>query len=156
MSLGLFDPSLVTLGNTYLQYTSENGCVDTFLVEVIDPQNVSFSNIDINYCFIDSFYNISVFPTGGVLNGNGVVNNAFNPSLAGAGYHNISYTYGSGNCVSSVDTVFFVGSELLSSVYSSNDTICDGELVNISISSSGGTGNYQFSWSNNLSVVLVI
>ena len=148
---GLFDPSLVPLGNTYLQYTSENGCVDTFLVEVIDPPNVSFSNIDINYCFIDSFYNISVFPTGGVLNGNGVVNNAFNPSLAGAGYHNISYTYGSGNCVSSVDTVFFVGSELLSSVYSSNDTICDGELVNISVSPSGGTGNYLFSWSNNLS-----
>ena len=57
----------------------------------------------------------------------------------------------SGNCISSVDTVFFVGSELLSSVTSSSDTICEGELVNISVSSSGGTGNYQFSWNNSLS-----
>ncbi len=148
---GLFDPSLVPLGNIYLEFTSDNGCVDTFLVEVIDPPNVSFSNIDINYCYIDSFYNISVFPSGGVLTGNGVINNKFNPSLAGSGYHNISYTYGSGNCISSVDTVFFVGNELLSSVTSSSDTICEGELVNISVSSSGGTGNYQFLWNNSLS-----
>ena len=150
-SSGLFDPSLVPLGNLYLQYTSENGCVDTFLVEVIDPPNVSFASIDINYCFIDSFYNITVFPSGGLLSGNGVVNYTFNPSIAGPGYHNITYTYGSGNCISSIDTVFFVGDELLSSTFSSADTICDGEMVNISVSVNGGTGNYQFNWNNNLS-----
>mgnify|MGYP003319401592 FL=1 len=139
-SSGLFDPSLVSLGNLYLQYTSENGCVDTFLVEVIDPPNVSFASIDINYCFIDSFYNITVFPSGGLLSGSGVVNSTFNPSIAGPGYHNITYTYGSGNCISSIDTVFFVGDELLSSTFSSTDTICDGEMVNISVSVSGGKG----------------
>ena len=52
---------------------------------------------------------------------------------------------------SSVDTVFFVGDELLSSTFSSNDTICDGEIVNISVNVNGGTGNYQFNWNNNLS-----
>ena len=148
---GLFDPSLVSLGNLYLEYTSENGCIDTFLVEVIDPPNVSFASIDINYCFIDSFYNINVIPSGGLLSGSGVVNSTFNPSIAGPGYHNITYTYGSGNCISSIDTVFFVGDELLSSIFSSKDTICDGEIVNISVSVNGGTGNYQFNWNNNLS-----
>ena len=150
-NIGLFDPALVPLGNSYLQYTSENGCVDTFLIEVIDPPNVSFGSLNINYCFIDSSYNILAFPSGGVLSGNGVVNNTFNPSLAGSGYHNISYTFGSGNCIASIDTVFFVGNELISSVSSSSDTICDGEIINISISSSGGTGNYQFNWDNGLS-----
>ena len=148
---GLFDPSLVTIGNHFLQHTSENGCVDTFLIEVIDPPNVSFGSLNINYCFIDSSYNILAFPSGGVLSGNGVVNNTFNPSLAGSGYHNISYTFGSGNCIASIDTVFFVGNELISSVSTSKDTICAGEIINISISSSGGTGNYQFNWDNGLS-----
>jgi len=148
---GLFDPSLVAIGNHFLQHTSENGCVDTFLIEVIDPPNVSFGSLNINYCFIDSSYNILAFPSGGVLSGNGVVNNTFNPSLAGSGYHNISYTYGSGNCIASIDTVFFVGNELISSVSTSKDTICAGEIINISISSSGGTGNYQFNWNNGLS-----
>ena len=66
-NIGLFDPALVPLGNSYLQYTSDNGCVDTFLIEVIDPPNVSFGSININYCFLDSSYNILAFPSGGVL-----------------------------------------------------------------------------------------
>ncbi|MDC3105055.1 PKD domain-containing protein, partial [bacterium] len=150
-STGLFDPSIVPLGILFLEYISENGCIDTFQVEVIDPPNVSFASIDINYCFVDSFYNIAVLPSGGILSGSGVVNTSFNPSIAGSGYHNITYTYGSGNCISSVDTVFFVGDELLSSTFSSNDTICEGEIVNISVNVNGGTGNYQFNWNNNLS-----
>ena len=150
-STGLFDPGILPLGILFLEYTSENGCIDTFQVEVIDPPNVSFASIDINYCFVDSFYNIPVLPSGGILSGSGVVNTSFNPSIAGPGYHNITYTYGSGNCISSVDTVFFVGDELLSSIFSSNDTICEGEIINISVNVNGGTGNYQFNWNNNLS-----
>ena len=56
---GLFDPSLLTLGTYLLEYTSLNGCIDTFEIEIIDPPNLVFSNIKINYCYIDSFFNIS-------------------------------------------------------------------------------------------------
>ena len=113
---------------------------------ILGRPNVSFGSLNINYCFIDSSYNILAFPSGGVLSGNGVANNTFNPSLAGSGYHNISYTFGSGNCIASIDTVFFVGNELISSVSTSKDTICDGEIINISISSFLGRVFGGVSW----------
>ena len=148
---GLFDPSLLSLGTYFLEYTSLNGCVDTFEIEIIDPPNLFFLNININYCYIDSFFNISTSPNGGVLSGSGIVNSAFNPAFAGSGYHNITFSYGSGNCIQSIDTVFFVEEELITTTYQSTDTICAGELININANVIGGTGNYLFNWSNNLS-----
>ena len=150
-SLGLFDPSILSLGIYFLQYTTTSGCIDTFEIEVIDPPNLSFLSINTNYCFIDSFFNISTFPSGGLLSGNGIVNSSFNPILAGSGYHNITYTYGSGNCIESIDTILFVENELSTTIFQSTDTICFGELINISANVIGGTGNYIFNWSNNLS-----
>ena len=150
-STGLFDPGSLAIGNYFLEYTSSNGCVDTFEVEIINPPNLLFSALNVNYCYVDSFYNIVTIPVGGVLSGNGIINSTFNPAIAGSGYHNITYTYGSGNCIASIDTVFFVGDELLTTTYFSNDTICAGEIVNIGANVSGGTGSYQFNWNNNLS-----
>ena len=66
-------------------------------------------------------------------------------------YHNITFSYGSGNCIQSIDTVFFVEEELITTTYQSTDTICAGELININANVIGGTGNYLFNWSNNLS-----
>ena len=150
-TIGLIDPSLMTLGLNYLQYTSLNGCVDTFEVNIINPPVVSFNSLNINYCYVDSFYTINTSPSGGVLSGSGIVNFSFNPSIAGSGYHNISFSFGAGNCIASIDTVFFVAEELITSTSITDDTICVGELVNISASSIGGTGNYMFNWDNNLS-----
>ena len=150
-TIGLIDPSLMTLGVNYLQYTSLNGCVDTFEVNIINPPIVSFNSLIIDYCFVDSLYTVSTSPSGGVLSGNGIANFSFNPSIAGPGYHNISFTYGSGNCIATIDTVFFVADELVTTTSVSDDTICAGELLTISASSVGGTGNYQFDWNNNLS-----
>lgn len=150
-NLGLFDPSTLAIGNYILQYTSPNGCIDTFNIEVINPPNLSFLSTNTNYCYIDSFFNITTFPSGGVLSGNGIVNSFFNPSIAGSGYHNITYTYGSGNCIESIDTILFVEAELITTIFQSTDTVCFGELINFSANVSGGTGNYMFNWSNNLS-----
>lgn len=150
-TLGLFDPSLVPLGNLLLEYTSENGCVDSFEVNIINPPVVSFNSLNTNYCYVDSLYAVSTSPSGGVLSGNGIVNFSFNPSIAGSGYHNISFTYGSGNCIATIDTVFFVADELVTTTSVSDDTICAGELLTISAFSNGGIGNYEFNWNNNLS-----
>ena len=58
-----------------------------------------------------------VSPVGGVLSGNGVVGMQFNPSIAGEGYHNLTYTYGTGTCVQDVDYLTFVSPQLISYSY---------------------------------------
>ena len=48
------------------------------------------------------------FPTGGNYNGLGVSNNNFSPSVSGAGFHNITYTFSDSNGCSSSDNKILV------------------------------------------------
>ena len=150
-SLGLFSPSSLSVGDHMVGYMAPNGCSDTFNITIYDNPVLSFSGFEDYYCFKDTLININVNPTGGVLSGNGINGYTFNPSIAGSGYHNITYTYGSGNCTQVVDTVIFVGNEFTSNTYVTNDTICYGDLTSIGVNVSGGTSNYTFSWNNGLS-----
>jgi len=53
--------------------------------------------------------NLSATPAGGVFSGNGVIFNAFNPSVAGPGLHTITYTYtNNSNCTSTATANIFV------------------------------------------------
>jgi len=57
----------------------------------------------------DQPINLSATPSGGVFSGNGVVFNAFNPSLSGTGIQTITYTYtNSSNCTSTASASIFV------------------------------------------------
>ena len=148
---GLFSPSQLSLGQHYLAYTAVSGCMDTFSIAVYDFPQLSLSGLTPTYCFKDTNIFVSTMPSGGVLTGNGVSGSYFNPSQAGEGYHTITYAYGSGVCIETIDFVVLVSGELLADVYSSEDTICNGDYLNISVSASGGIGNYSFSWDNGLS-----
>ena len=150
-NIGLFSPSSLGIGSHLVGYMAPNGCADTFNITIYDNPILSFDGFENYYCFKDTTININVTPLGGVLSGSGVNNYTFNPSDAGSGYHNITYTYGSGNCEQHIDTVIFVNNEFISSTYFTKDTICLGELISIGISVSGGTSNYSFSWNNVLS-----
>ncbi|MEC9209721.1 MAG: gliding motility-associated C-terminal domain-containing protein [Bacteroidota bacterium] len=149
---GLFSPSQLSVGIHYLEYTALNNCVDTFIIEIYNSPVLSLSGLNDNYCFIDSNILISTSPaSGGLLSGNGVSGNLFNPAIAGAGYHTITFTYGTGNCLQSIDTVVFIEAELLSAAYISDDSLCLGDVVTIGANASGGIGSYVFSWDNGLS-----
>ena len=149
---GLFSPSQLSVGTHYVGYVAPNSCVDTFAITIYDSPVLSMSGLDTSYCFIDSSIIISTYPAiGGVLSGNGVLGNIFNPALAGSGYHNIYFTYGSGNCAQTIDNIVFIGNEIVSQTYISNDSLCTGDIITIGSNASGGTGNYTFSWNNGLS-----
>ena len=149
---GLFSPSQLSVGIHYLEYTALNNCIDTFSIEIYNSPVLSLSGLNDNYCFIDSNILISTSPaSGGLLSGNGVSGNLFNPEIAGSGYHTITFTYGTGNCLQSIDTVVFIEDELLSAAYISNDSLCLGDVVTIGANASGGIGSYVFSWDNGLS-----
>ncbi|HIK63022.1 MAG TPA: hypothetical protein EYG01_03345, partial [Flavobacteriales bacterium] len=151
-STGLFSPSQLGVGIYYLQYTAPNNCVDTFVINIYNSPTLSLSGLDANYCFIDSNILITTTPnSGGVLSGDGIVGSLFNPSLAGTGYHIITFTYGIGNCMQIIDTIVFVQDQLFSNTYINNDSLCLGDLVTIGVNASGGTGNYLFNWNNGLS-----
>ena len=148
---GLFSPSSLSVGTYQIFYQSPSFCIDTFNIEIYNSPNLAITGIEGFYCNVDSNILVNVSPSGGILSGNGIVANYFNPFLAGEGYHQIRYEYGSGNCLVSVDTVIQVGPKLDVSISQSKDTICVGEEVKISSNAVGGNGNYLFSWDNGLS-----
>ena len=149
---GLFSPSQLGVGLHYVTYIDPNSCTETFIINIYNSPVLSMSGLDDIYCFIDSNILITTSPSiGGVLSGNGIIGDLFNPALAGTGYHLITFTYGTGNCMQIVDTIVFVSDELLSNTYFSNDSVCYGDIISIGSNASGGTGNYSFSWDNGLS-----
>ena len=149
---GLFSVSQLGVGVYYVGYLAPNGCTDTFSIEVYNSPVLSMNGLDEEYCFIDSNISVVLNPSsGGILSGSGISGNIFNPSDAGPGYHVITYTYGAGNCMQSIDKVVFVNDELINNGYALKDSLCYGETVKIGSNAIGGTGTYVFSWDNNLS-----
>lgn len=150
-STGLFSPSSLGVGTHLVGYVSPEGCLDTFSIEIYNSPVLSMSGLNSYYCFIDTIIQINTNPSGGILSGNGVSGLTFNPALAGTGYHNISYSFGTGVCEQIIDTVVFVSDQLVGVTYQTEDSICVGDLVSIGATPSGGTGNYTFTWNNGLS-----
>lgn len=109
-----FVPSLGAVGTNTITYTytNGNGCTNTATstVTVTGLPLVSFSGLGSQYCVSSSTpVNLNGFPqnSGGVFSGAGITDNGngtgtFVPSSAGAGLHNITYTYTDGNgCINS-------------------------------------------------------
>lgn len=100
MNSGSFNPSAVGAGSFILTYQySTGGCSasDTSLIRVLPLPTVSIGT------FGDLCLNASALtltggsPAGGIYSGAGVSNGSFNPAIAGAGVHTITYTYTDAN-----------------------------------------------------------
>lgn len=107
-----FTPANAAVGNNTLTYTytDGNGCTNSAqqIVLITGLPSVSFTGLAGPYCVSQtSAVALDGNQNGGTYSGPGITNlgsgNAnFNPSTAGAGVHNITYTYTDGNgCVSS-------------------------------------------------------
>lgn len=109
-SSGLFSPLNANVGANEVTYTIEltNGCSDAYTstVFVYDTLNASFTDLPANICSqTDAIVLIPVNP-GGVFSGDGLINDSWDPSLAGPGEHIIHYALNLGQCSeSSSDTV---------------------------------------------------
>ena len=91
--------------------TDNNGCINTDQVTITINNNplVSLSSFT-PICNANSSTVplVGGIPTGGNYNGLGVSNNNFSPSVSGAGFHNITYTYIDSNGCSSSDNKILV------------------------------------------------
>jgi parallel beta-helix repeat protein len=84
-------------------------------------------------------------PSGGDYSGNGVVAGEFDPALAGAGTHVITYMYPDINgCFGSADTIIEVNPSPVAAITGALDTIC----LNHSVTLDAGAGFDTYLWSN--------
>ena len=94
-----FNPEDAGVGTHTINYTymdeSGAGCSNSLdqVIVVGDIVAASVENLDSIYCIDNEEVLLTMIPAGGVLSGNGIVNETFHPSLAGAGEHLITYTY---------------------------------------------------------------
>ena len=86
-------------------------CVNTATIQVIVNAIPTLSLLVSSqaYCIADINGALSGYPSGGIWNGPGVSGNAFIPSIAGFGYHNVIYTFTDLNgCVNSKTIIMTV------------------------------------------------
>ena len=103
INTGSFDPTISGVGTFSVQYvyTDNNGCVGTVTQAVnVASLTVPQMQLPIAICENAAPITITVTPTGGLFNGNGTStsNATFDPSIAGAGNHSITYSLTSGAC----------------------------------------------------------
>ncbi len=97
VSSNMFDPSVAGVGIHTINYTyvDINGCVgsDNSNIQVISSSTVLLNPFS-PVCISNTAFPLSGgSPLGGIYSGAGISSNVFDPSLAGAGTHLITYTF---------------------------------------------------------------
>lgn len=145
---GIFTPNGAEIAEIIYSYTNPaTGCEnsDTVLVTVEPPATLTFQptpEVCINAGVINLNNAFEQNPMGGTWSGVGVTGINFNPSTAGIGTHSLTYTYGNGTCL--VDSIVEIIVNLEPTIVSTNETICVGESVVLSVSGAGSGGTYSW------------
>lgn len=103
--------SVTAIGNYFVSQTV-NGCISApsaIVTVTSNPQPVVTISSVGPFCVNENTTTLQGLPSGGVFSGNGVVANAFNPSLATIGNNTIQYSYtDTNNCTETASTTISV------------------------------------------------
>ena len=106
-------------------------------------------NLDSMYCTNSASSSLSATPVGGIFSGPGISGHVFNPAAAGPGKHEIFYVYpspgGDDDTVSAFVTVF--AAPIGGSLNVTQDTICSGDYVGLTLFGYSGILQWQVSTS---------
>lgn len=144
---GIFNPNQAGVGvsNVIYEYSDVNGCykMGSMAVNVYALPIVSFSGLNADYCVDASPVVLSGTPLGGTFHGQGVVGNTFDPALAGAGTHPISYSYTDVNSCTNVDVQNVIVNALpVITISGLNSSYCiDADPALVTFTPSGGLLN---------------
>ena len=143
VSNGLFDPAAAGIGTHNITYTIDNnGCSNqiTAAITVTAAPQASIQPLDA-LCTAEGTKLLVGQPNGGSFSGTGVNFGVFNPALAGAGSHTVTYEVNLNGCVSTVSMQVEVGQSppqpliqvqgplLLSSASDSNQWYLNGQPI---------------------------
>ncbi len=95
-----FNPATAGVGTwpVSYSYTDQFGCSNSKTISVVvNPLPVVSLDAVAPICVNGAAHILVGHPSGGTFSGTGVVNNVFNPAIAGLGTHTITYTYSDGN-----------------------------------------------------------
>ena len=149
---GIFDPQEVGLGQHYVYYQSPTSCWDSCMVDVYNLVPAEIIGLENTYCFIDSAISLIGTPAGGLFSGTGMIDTIFNPSLAGAGIHEISYDQGTAGCEVHTDMLVSVSEPITTEAFGNGSAVCDGDDVTIGVEATGGDGSFlTYAWDPNVS-----
>ena len=145
---GLFEAQVAGVGVHEIQYVNPFGCLDTMMITVTSLPVLSIDNLEPQYCYKDSLFQLSGSPAGGTWSGPGIQGSGFNPVLAGTGGpYLLTYTFGVGDCQQSVTGLTNVGPALQASISPEADSLCAGEFVTLTAVGSGGSNAaYSYRW----------
>lgn len=103
--------------------TDSAGCtsIDSVTVTVNPLPQVSAGSTTTNYCLSDASGNLVGVPTSGTWSGPGVTGSTFTPSAAGAGTHNVIYTYTDNSGCSNSDTLIMTV-DLCTDIHEANNS----------------------------------
>ncbi len=146
----VFNPSLAGVGRHIIRYdyTDSVSCSgsDTSSIVVNNIPIVDFPNPQGACISAISFLLSGGTPLGGIYTGIGVANNTFTPSLAGAGNHELYYTYTDNNQCANIDTAIITVFPLPNVTLDINQNVCyhQGTLILNQGTPPGGMyyGNY--------------
>ena len=148
---GLFDPGVALQDTQYVYFSTPAGCEDSVLIAVYQFETATITGLDTLYCFKDEDHVFSYVPATASLT-SPVTGNVFNPAIVGEGSYTFSVDHGIGECATSDSLQVTVLPQLISTLSSSEDTICNGEGVTLTVSASGGVPGvlYSYIWSHGL------
>lgn len=149
---GQFDPQDAGVGLHTVRYMSLQGCIDSMIVDVYQLTPANLNGLGFQYCYIDTNIPLTGTPVGGTFSGTGITDTIFNPLAAGEGEHQITYTFGYGNCAVSDVVTTNVSPPISTSIeVEENDSICHDQVANITVTASGGDGSlFNYNWDNGL------
>ncbi|MBT4774098.1 MAG: gliding motility-associated C-terminal domain-containing protein [Crocinitomicaceae bacterium] len=153
IQLGTGDSLMVSPGVTTTYYARAEGgvcgpseCVSfTVILSEVSAMLIPFEDI----CEGTIINLENGFPNGGTYSGSGVSGGTFNPAIAGLGVHTISYLYTDNYGCSDLATanVTVSSNPLTASAEISSEPCAEGG-VTITVSPLGGTGFYNYFWSD--------
>jgi len=138
---GLFSP--IAAGTFSVTYTvNNNGCSGTATtnITVNNPPSASITSGTV-FCTNSGNQNFTATPAGGTWSGGAYISSGgvFNPTTAGVGSHNVTYTVNTGNCVSTVSATINVSAPPVASIVSPGTLCNNGSSILLSGSPTGGT-----------------
>jgi gliding motility-associated-like protein len=102
---GIFEPEIAGVGAHLINYSIQSAeCTSSYsrYLFVFDGNELIEFDLDSTYCNLDYGFVLNAIPSGGVWSGQGITyDSVFNPYVAGIGSHQLTYTIGTNNCLSS-------------------------------------------------------